>query len=84
MSQNYGIIPAFRSTKISLLSKTRPAVHYIFFVLPFGAIKKDAVSIGARMEGVFLFEGLKMEVLKTGYGITQFTGVFCIFENYCK
>jgi hypothetical protein len=55
MPQNYGIIPVFRSTKISPLSKTCPAVHYIFFVPPFGEIKKDAVSIGARMEGGFSF-----------------------------
>ncbi|WP_313717446.1 hypothetical protein [Kaistella carnis] len=51
MSQNYGIIPVFRSTKISPLSKTRPAVHYIFFVPPFGGTKKDAVPIGAKLKG---------------------------------
>ncbi|KIA90512.1 hypothetical protein [Kaistella jeonii] len=58
MSQNYGIIPVFRSTKISPLSKTRPAVHYILFVPPFGETNKDAVSIGARMEGGSSFEDI--------------------------
>ena len=63
MPQNYGIIPVpiaigIRSTKISPLLKTRPAVHYIFFVPPFGETKKDAVSIGAKMKDLSLFDVL--------------------------
>lgn len=59
MPQNYGIIPIFRSTQISPLSRTLPAVHYIFFVPPFGETKKDAASIGARMKGTYFFWRLK-------------------------
>jgi len=55
MPQNYGIICVFRSTKISPLPKTFPAVHYIFFDPPVGETKKDAVSIGAKMKGDFSF-----------------------------